>query len=143
MKMLTRIRNKYIAINTNFYNFAFQEKSFEKASAGLQCQIIIETNFKVYVEIKDSSKNSKNYGIIKSIMKELVELEHAEYDMEGLIVGAITHDKMKKIFKEKIDTIQFFNFFKRYMKHKESLEKDLGKWKKLKFLGLEEPNEDE
>ena len=54
-------------------------------------------------------------------------------------MGKITEEKMREIFSKGIKSSDFFNFFKQYIDDATSLEKDLGKWKKIKYLGLEGP----
>mgnify|MGYP001126802671 CR=1 FL=1 len=50
---------------------------------------------------------------------------------------------MIALFKRGITSNQFFNFFEQYMEKSHKLhEKDLGKWNKIKFLGLEGINSD-
>ena len=45
---------------------------------------------------------------------------------------------MKNLFRRRISSDQFFDFFEQYMEKKnKDTEKDLGKWNKIKFLGLE------
>lgn len=63
---------------------------------------------------------------------------------EKLFIGEITVDFMKNIVfnKTMITTSEYFDFFKQYTDQGHSLQKDLGKWKKLKFIGLEGPSED-
>lgn len=42
-----------------------------------------------------------------------------------------------QIFKKMgINTNEYFDFFKQYTDEKQKVPKDLGKWKKLKFIGL-------
>ena len=76
-------------------------------------------------------------------MRELLKLEHDEYDFEELIVGTIDQEKMNSLFDRSITSDQYFSFFRQFMDPSLSIEKDLGKWKKLKFLGLEGPNSEE
>ena len=46
------------------------------------------------------------------------------------------------MFREGIKSTDYFNFFKQYIDAGASLEKDLGSWSKLKFLGLEGPGDE-
>lgn len=55
-----------------------------------------------------------------------------------MIVGSITKEKVTNLFKKGITSSQFFDFFEQYMEKSQKIEeKDLGKWNKIKFLGLE------
>jgi hypothetical protein len=50
---------------------------------------------------------------------------------------------MQSLFEKNINSEQFFNFFEQYMDQvKKEEEKDLGKWNKIKFLGLEGVNKE-
>lgn len=51
-------------------------------------------------------------------------------------MGKITESKAREVFRSGITSSEYFNFFKQYIDSGASLEKDLGRWKKLKFLGL-------
>lgn len=42
--------------------------------------------------------------------------------------------------KTKITTFEYFEMFKQYTDDSTNLPKDLGKWKKLKYIGLEGPS---
>jgi len=49
----------------------------------------------------------------------------------------------REIFnKTQIKTHEYFDFFKQYTDEAVSKPKDLGKWKKLKYIGLEGPSEE-
>jgi hypothetical protein len=61
------------------------------------------------------SPNPDNYGMIKSILKSLIQIEHEDYNFEELVVGSITKEKMINLFKKGITSSQFFDFFEQYM----------------------------
>jgi hypothetical protein len=63
----------------------------------LNCEVIIETNFKIYAKIKSRVPDRQDFKNFKGIMRKLVELE--QFEMEELIIGKITEEKMKAIFK--------------------------------------------
>ena len=53
-----------------FRNFSFKESEVDLS---LKCDIIVETNFKVYAHIK-SVKDRRNYDTLKSILNLFVLL---------------------------------------------------------------------
>lgn len=73
-----------------------------------------------------------------------------------MIIGEIERETLnQKIFAQKISASEYFDFFKQYMKKdegmninakkestEETMNRELGKWKKLKFLGLDGPDND-
>ncbi len=57
-------------------------------------------------------------------------------------MGAITPAKMAEVFDCRITVGDYLSFFRNYMFGDLSIEKDLGKWNKIYFLGLEGPAEE-
>ena len=101
--------------------------------------MIVETNFKVYVQVPRGVNGDQNYELIHSIMKMLVDLEHEQHKFRELIVGSITRNRMNEVFQCRISVSDYLSFFRAYMFGDLSIEKDLGKWNKIHFLGLEGP----
>lgn len=76
--LISKIDQIHFIISPFLHNFAFEEKKNTKL---LDCSIIIETNFKVYVQIARSS-NRLNYQLIRDIMRNLIKIDHANYEFE-------------------------------------------------------------
>jgi hypothetical protein len=71
--LLKRINNTQYVISHYLHHFAFANKRIINEKKGsLKCNIIIETNFKVYTQVHSS--NSNNYQMIKSILKSLLKI---------------------------------------------------------------------
>lgn len=87
-------------------------------------------------------QRNQNYELIRDIMRLLLELEHEEYRFEELIVGSITEPRMREVFDCRITVADYLSFFRSYMVGDLSIEKDLGKWNKIHFLGLVGPVEE-
>jgi hypothetical protein len=135
-----RIGQGYFTVSEYLCNFAFEER--DRETRLLDCSIIVETNFKVYVQVPRGVQRNQNYELIHEIMRLLLELEHEEYNFEELIVGSITPGKMAEVFDCRITVADYLSFFRGYMVGDLSIEKDLGKWNKIHFLGLEGPAEE-
>lgn len=93
IRLVRSLDKDFFVISPYLHNFAFEEKKNTKL---LECSIIIETNFKVYVQIPRG--NSDNYKLIKNILKHLIRIEHEDYELEELIVGDITQDILRTLF---------------------------------------------
>lgn len=86
MRLVKRVEGDYFVISPYLHNFAFEEKKNTKL---LECSIIIETNFKVYVLIP-KCENVLNYMLISKILAKLIKIEHKDYQLQELILGEIT-----------------------------------------------------
>lgn len=140
IRLVRRVEGHYFTVSEFLCNFAFEERSRE--SRLLDCSMIVETNFKVYVQVPRGVSGDQNYELIHSIMKMLVELEHEQHKFRELIVGSITRNRMNEVFQCRISVSDYLSFFRAYMFGDLSIEKDLGKWNKIHFLGLEGPAEE-
>jgi hypothetical protein len=58
LRLVKRVGSNYFTVSQYLYNFAFEEKSRE--SRLLDCDIIVETNFKVYVQLPKTIRDEKN-----------------------------------------------------------------------------------
>ena len=76
LRLVRRLGSDYFTVSEYLYNFAFEEKSRE--SRLLDCEVIVETNFKVYVQVAKRTGEGKNqnYQLIRNIMRMLVKVEH-------------------------------------------------------------------
>jgi hypothetical protein len=72
----------------------------------------------------------------------LLKSDREGVECEKLFIGDIEEEFMKvQIFnKTNITTKDYFDFFKQYTDSSQTLQKDLGRWNKLKFIGLEGPS---
>lgn len=122
MRLVKRVEGDYFVISPYLHNFAFEEKKNTKL---LDCSIIIETNFKVYVLIP-KAENPLNYELISRILAKLINIEHKDYQLQELILGEITQEAMKSLFYEKITVQDYLSFFIDYMSPDLQIEKDLG-----------------
>lgn len=139
LRLVKRVENnEWFIINKYLEDFAFSQGQREDKL--LDCSIIIETNFKVYAQLPPS--HHQNFSLLRDILRSLLEIDMDDYNFEELIVGTITKQKMIEIFSASIGVNEFLSFFKNYMFGNLSIEKDLGKWNKIHYLGLEGPNED-
>ena len=77
----------------------------------LNCSIIIETNFKVYVQIPPN-RDQQNYKLVRDIVSKLVEIEHQEYNFQELMVGSITRDRVGQLIESDIRVEEYLSFFR-------------------------------
>lgn len=75
-----------VRVNRVFRHFSFAQPDVDLS---LKCDIIVETNFKIYAHIK-AGRDRRNYEILKRILGLFVHLEHADSDFQELIVGTLT-----------------------------------------------------
>lgn len=75
--MVRKVEEEFFVISPYLHNFAFEEKKNTKL---LNCSIIIETNFKVYVQIPKAG-NSLNYQLIREIIRNLIKIDHEDYEL--------------------------------------------------------------
>lgn len=140
IRLVQRVGPAHFTVSEYLWNFAFADR--EREARLLECSVIVETNFKVYVQVPRGAQRNQNYQLIHDIMRLLVRLEHEEYNFEELIVGEIAEPKMREIFESRISVADYLSFFRGYMFGDLSIEKELGKWNKIYFLGLEGPAEE-
>lgn len=120
--LVRKVQEEFFVISPYLHNFAFEEKKNTKL---LNCSIIIETNFKVYVQIPKAG-NSLNYQLIREIVRNLIKIDHEDYELQELIVGEITQQMMRGLFIQNISVVDYFSFFLEYMSSDLKIEKDLG-----------------
>ena len=72
-----------VRVNRVFRHFSFTEPDVDLS---LKCDIIVETNFKIYAHIR-AAKDRRNYEILKRILELFVQLDHRDADFQELIVG--------------------------------------------------------
>lgn len=125
MHLVKRVEADEFVISPYLHNFAFEQKKNTKL---LDCSIIIETNFKVYVQIP-RSQNPLNYQLISRIIGKLINVEHRDYQLQELILGEITQDVMRGLFQQNISVQEYLTFFLDYMSPDLKIEKDLGRLK--------------
>ena len=76
IRLVYEVDPEYFIISPFLHNFAFQGKKDTKL---LECSIIIETNFKVYIQIAKEAKKF-NYQLIRDIMQNLIKIDHEGYE---------------------------------------------------------------
>lgn len=77
IRLVRRLETDSFLISPHLHNFAFEQKTGNKL---LQCQIVVETNFKVYVQIPKGA-GRRNYELIRDIIRSLIKLEHEDYTL--------------------------------------------------------------
>lgn len=139
---ITGDNNQYFRISKYLEHFTFKSAREKQIDTKLNCAIIIETNFKVFATIK--SEEPRENRVIKKILSMLLRSEREGVECEKLFIGEINVEFMKnQIFnRTNITTNEYFDFFKQYTDSSHTLQKDLGRWNKLKFIGLEGPSEE-
>ena len=142
MVQITGDNNQYFRISKYLEHFTFKSAKEKHIDTKLNCSIIIETNFKVFATIK--SEEPRETRVIKKILSMLLKSDREGVECEKLFIGDIEEEFMKgQIFnKTGITTKDYFDFFKQYTDSSQNLQKDLGRWNKLKFIGLEGPSEE-
>lgn len=139
---LVQVCGDCFRISRYLEHFTFRDSMAREAENKLNCKIIIETNFKVFAVIK--SADQQEAKVIKRILSLLLKSEREGIEYEELFIGEVEKIFMRDvIFKRtRITTNEYFDFFRQYTDETHSLAKDLGKWKKLKYIGLEGPSEE-
>lgn len=99
-----------VRVNRIFRHFSFMQPEVDLS---LKCDIIVETNFKIYAHIK-AGKDRRNYIIIKRILELFVQLEHQDSDFQELIVGTLTQDSIQQAYSKKISADQILEFFRKH-----------------------------
>lgn len=133
--------NSCFRISKYLKHFTFAKANKKVVNTKLNCRIIIETNFKVFVILQPNNQNENR--VLRQILSKLVRMENSGAEYEELLIGAIEKKFMKEFFQAtNIPPDDYFEFFKQYMDEDCKKEEDLGKWSKLKFLGLDGPSED-
>ena len=74
---------------------------------------MVETNFKVYVQMPRENKN--NYQLVRDLLNLLLTIDHESYNFQELIFGEITPQKMTDIFMQGIEVHEYLSFFLEYM----------------------------
>jgi hypothetical protein len=75
LHLVRRVSDTQFIISPYLQHFAFEEK---KNTRLLECSIIVETNFKVYVQIPKTN-NKDNYRLVREIMKQLIHIDHEDF----------------------------------------------------------------
>ena len=79
--------NSYFRISQYLEHFTFARAKKKEVKTKLNCEIVIETNFKVFVILQ--RENKRENEIIKKILLRLLFIDSNDAEYEELIIGEI------------------------------------------------------
>ena len=68
----------------------------------------------MYVQLPKNQKKH-NHGLIHSILKKLIQIDHEDFQLEELIVGEIKQNILTPLYQQNISVQDYLSFFIEFM----------------------------